>query len=209
MSESTTKLSDILKASTEVTSLASTDRVVGCDSTGALRSISMADLLKQIRSSIHIGGRNLLRNTSNFKINTSGMWWLSERLAVSRNSLLSNEDVVVFSAKYKKITSGSASGSFQLGAIVTSNWYEQATFKSSDLADEGVVSKSFEISRFKGDWEEFSLFVNGNSDYEIYDLKLERGNIPTDWSPAPEDLSGGGNSQSFNWLRIEERRCAA
>lgn len=155
------------------------------------KRITAANLLAAVRDSIKVGGRNLLKNTSNFKINTSGMTWLSGRLTVSQNSLLSYEDVVTLSARYKKIASGSASGSFQLGAIVSPSWYEQTTFNSSELADEGIVSKSFRMSRYREEWDSFSLFVNGNPDYEIYDLKLERGNIPTDWSPAPEDLSGG------------------
>ena len=37
----------------------------------------------------------------------------------------------------------------------------------------------------------------------VRDIKLERGNTPTDWTPAPEDLGfGGGNLLANRLLQI-------
>lgn len=196
-----------------VASLADTDRVVGCDSTGALRSISLADLLAQIRSSIQIGGRNLIKGSA-MPLTTvaSKIYQLSIPL---KEEPAGSEFTLSFRYEFSGITLGEGPR-FGLQASVKQMTgyvqYVDCYFYPESTSGKGRVFKVNTLPEgmdFSG--TQITAFIQriSGGTVKIYDFKLERGNIPTDWSPAPEDLSGGGNSQSFNWLRIEERRCAA
>lgn len=164
-----------------VTTLADTDRVVGCDSTGALRSISMANLLAQIRSSIHIGGRNLLRNSgsqiSNNSYNMGSLYYADAPIAGTEVT------VTIWG---------------ELGADRTRfsvfNGYGEGTYGFSHLrkVEDGKHQGTFTILKPADRITIYAMPQDAISGSSVKRIKLERGNIPTDWSPAPEDLSGGG-----------------
>lgn len=210
-----------------VATLGDTDRVVGCDSTGALRSISIAALLAQIRDSIHIGGRNLIPDSAKFT------GWTAKQ-----NGYVPDGTDGIFSVRK---STGSYLGAYRRMSFVAGNAYTFSVYTDSpdnislyikyvndvygtQTANFGDVKRaSRQISQ---NWYQVSatamcttsgtalIEVESNNIPSTQTIrycapKLEIGNIPTDWSPAPEDLSGGGNLQSFNWLRTEERRCAA
>ena len=221
-----------------VTTLADTDRVVGCDSTGALRSISLADLLRQIRDNIKVGGRNLIPN-SNFEKGIGGISVMRGSASLMASTHEGNPIRIGGKALYMSSNNADtyfnpiSLGKLEPGTYTLTIWGRNAgsiSHHSSYVYVDGAAiipidtvfsthnspqkkSITFEIPGSSASWPEIALRIGiattGLAWLLIEAMKLERGNIPTDWTPAPEDLSGGGNSQSFNWLRIKERRCAA
>lgn len=196
-----------------VASLADTDRVVGCDSTGALRSISLADLLKQIRSSIQIGGRNLIKGSAMpLTTEASKIYQLSIPL---KEEPAGSEFTLSFRYEFSGVTLGE-NPRFGLQASVKQMpgyvQYVDCYFYPESTSGKGRVFKVNTLPEgmdFSG--TQITAFIQriSGGTAKIYDFKLERGNIPTDWSPAPEDLSGGGNTLHINQLQTATERRAA
>ena len=62
---------------------------------------------------------------------------------------------------------------------------------TTDFSPEDIIDQSIYFN------------LSGFCEFRIRDLKLERGNTPTDWTPAPEDLGfGGGNLLANRLLQI-------
>lgn len=167
------------------------------ESGGTLRRVTLGTLAKAVRDTIKVGGRNLLKDTANFVINTTGTKWLSSKIVDSVLDLNSMAPLT-FSCKYRKI--GNPIGRIAIGAIRGSDWWDRVGFDADTLPVDGVIVKTFEPNKSA---TQFSLFAQSQSGVELYNFKLERGNMATDWSPAPEDLLpqlGGGNLLPFKSL---------
>ncbi|MDE7180564.1 MAG: hypothetical protein K2N88_05150 [Muribaculaceae bacterium] len=152
------------------------------ESGGTLRRVTLGTLAKAVRDTIKVGGRNLLKDTANFVINTTGTKWLSSKIVDSVLDLNSMAPLT-FSCKYRKI--GNPIGRIAIGAIRGSDWWDRVGFDADTLPVDGVIVKTFEPNKSA---TQFSLFAQSQSGVELYNFKLERGNMATDWSPAPEDL---------------------
>ena len=136
---------------------------------------------------IQVGGRNYLLNSK--RIVTNNRNYISEYDYVRE---LKDGEQVTFSAKV------------QLGNI--SSWIE--------IYNGGVFLASLVVKndRFVGSfpWKEqphpsklivYVLNQNGSNN-TIENAKLERGNIPTDWSPAPEDLLVSNNARASSSITL-------
>lgn len=209
-----------------VATLGDTDRVVGCDSNGAIRSISMANLLAQIRSSIQIGGRNLIPGSAKFTgwtakqggyvpdgndgmlsvRKSTGAYYGAYRMmsfvagaTYTFSVYTDSPDSLSLFIKYVNDLYGSQTANF--GAVkrasrqISQNWYQVSATAKCTTSGTALI-------------EVESGNIPATQTVRYCAPKLEIGNVPTDWSPAPEDLSGGGNSQSFNWLQIKALRRA-
>lgn len=176
------------------TSLADTDSII-LDG----HRITAASFLAAVRSSIKVGGRNLMKNTKggHGPVESSatdyGWWQLTESCIVGQTYTISfecDEDVsgIALDLRYS-----------------TFSYFQYAVRKAG-------INRYFAT----GVWRQqnasaFTLgFWAGNK--TLKNIKLERGNIPTDWSPAPEDLLsglGGGKTLRVNNLRLRAERRAA
>jgi len=129
---------------------------------------------------IEIGGRNLLRDTSDEWIvhSTSS----NNSFAVYKSIYLSDldlnvGDIYTFSAKTRNATNYNK---VEVSFNSTNSWI------SAKISDEGIDFLSFSIpeNTYRIDLG-FSIGVS--SSIEARKLKLEKGTKATDWTPAPED----------------------
>ena len=146
---------------------------------------------------IQVGGRNLLLNSKNIITNSS---YLMARYSISDRTIRDGEQMTVT----LKGTLGTGKAAF---SVHNSNGYVHlATLESKG---NGLYQATF-------NW---SMSGNGhtadNSTIDIYTpvytvivdstiewIKLERGNIPTDWSPAPEDLLVSNNARASSSITL-------
>lgn len=161
-----------------VTSLADTDLIVAADSAGSLRPISVSALMSRFRDSIQIGGRNLLNNTAGNHTNvpasaTDYNWWIpTVKLKEGVSYTLSfecDDDLTGIAIELRENDKKHFTPSLRKGA--NNRYHGTQTWKNGDC-----LGFSF-------------VLLAGNK--VLRNIKLEQGNIPTDWSPSPEDLSGG------------------
>ncbi len=168
---------------TALTALTDSDRLF-VESGGTLRPVTLENLAKAVRGTMQVGGRNLLLNSgeridnSNYPIKS---YYLSE-------SLKEGEPIVI-----------------TLWGELAEGKRDFVIHNSGDMcAIGGLVKVAEGVYQLKATWKEHNannhirIFpypnsIKGNS--VIEKIKLERGNIATDWTPAPEDLesakSGG------------------
>ena len=208
-----------------VTYIADDDLVMVVGPNGGLHPISFTNLMKAVRGGIQIGGRNLIQNSAKFT------GW------VSKNSGMQNDGTYgIFTVKkteaawfgvYKIIN-------YEAGNYYTFSFHSTSTnvagyLKYSSSGNYGVTQTASFSSVIKtvvpiGDgWYRHSftakctnsgaamtLIEAGNTDEKIRFCapKLEIGNVPTDWSPAPEDYasSWGGNWFITNYLQFQHRK---
>lgn len=181
-----------------VATLADTDRVVGCDSTGALRSISLADLLKQIRDSIHIGGRNLLKGSMKSMGNQSNYIFEDGVHSI----IMTQGGMGIYkSAGTHPIDTYCISVELKGDVPMDVRWY---------LANNEMSAKTFNVTT---EWKRYTAILKPTSGSLQFRLtsqnltnrfyarfpKIEQGNIPTGFSIAPEDLSGVIRNHSIGY----------
>lgn len=146
---------------------------------------------------IQVGGRNLLLNSKNIITNSS---YLMARYSISDRTIRDGEQMTVT----LKGTLGTGKAAF---SVHNSNGYVHLT--TLENKGNGIYQSTF-------NW---SMSGNGhtadNSTIDIYTpvytvivdstiewIKLERGNTPTDWSPAPEDLLVSNNARGRSSITL-------
>lgn len=188
-------------STTKQTSLPTGSQLMLLDSTGKVLSRMEADkFMELVRESIKVGGRNLLKGTKDEWIPMSVSQSAGFSKLVSLDSLgLHAGDPVVLSMRIKPSAAGK-------GLKVRLEFFESDTvrksYTSSDIAtDENavmfvrtIVPVGYSQLRYGLDANSTALTVTASTTEYYRAAKLERGNIKTDWTPAPEDLTenGGG-----------------
>lgn len=146
---------------------------------------------------IQVGGRNLLLNSKNIITNSS---YLMARYSISDRTIRDGEQMAIT----LKGTLGTGKSAF---SVHNSNGYVHlATLESKG---NGLYQATFNWSMSGGG------HTADNSTIDIYTpvytvivdstiewIKLERGNIPTDWSPAPEDLLVSNNARASSSITL-------
>ena len=146
---------------------------------------------------IQVGGRNLLLNSKNIITNSS---YLMARYSISDRTIRDGEQMTIT----LKGTLGTGKLAF---SVHNSNGYVHlATLESKG---NGLYQATFNWSMSGGG------HTADNSTIDIYTpvytvivdstiewIKLERGNIPTDWSPAPEDLLVSNNARAISSITL-------
>ena len=203
-----------------VSALADTDLVLASTSGGSFRTVSMANLLAQIRDSIKVGGRNLIPN-SNFEKGIGDISVMRGSASLMASAYEGNPIRIGGKALYMSSNNADtyfnpiSLGKLEPGTYTLTIWGRNAgsiSHHSSYVYVDGAAiipidtvfpthnspqkkSITFEIPGSSASWPEIALRIGiattGLAWILIEAMKLERGNIPTDWSPAPEDLSGG------------------
>lgn len=178
-------MADTVKANQgAVSSLADTDLVMCVASGGYYRPVSFADLAKLVRGSIHIGGRNLIKN-SDVPISGPygvGTYQLSEPMESGKRYVMTLYGVTIGNGKQDAVQVWNQGGLAQLFICrkVSEGIYrgEFTPLPAHDPARLGVLN--------------IHVMPSTVSTISTITLaKLEEGNIATAWSPAPEDIASG------------------
>ncbi len=200
---------------------ADTDRVMVYDSSGSLRPVTFDDLKRLVRESILVGGRNLLTGTRTFAgyLTAGGQGGKKEDSAELGMKMYTPNDS--WGKIYKEVVIKAGETYTFSAAVKTDNdycrphWENKGDATHSKTTAEAQILAQ-EVSGPTGEWNRVSLTikctktgtahfrVESASPYSCGAYKLERGNIPTDWTPAPEDIIGGGNLQCIKELRVFE-----
>ena len=175
------------------------------DSSGTVRRVSVAALKSGVRDSIRVGGRNLLR---------SGFLNKSGNCTTKGGSLTMNSSAdTYFSMRVEDITDDDMGREFTLSVDCSGmkdgdtwvmagkqgvNMFDMALSNGrcsvTFLMREEGLSNNRRTFHFD---DRGRSFPNGLSAVTLSNFKLERGNMATDWTPAPEDymptnsISGG------------------
>jgi len=171
MSESIRKLNE-----NPVTALADTDYIVACDSAGNLSPIKKADFIK----GISVGGRNLVKNSH---ISKEGQYHLSDCFVTEPLKPGTYYTISIYGASL-----GEGKGSFTL-------WDYAGMNKIANLQPIGngiysttfIIPESISLSEF-AKFRMFAIPQSVTTASSFSHIKIERGTISTDWSPAPEDI---------------------
>lgn len=181
MSESTqTKLLSSVPA---ISSLAEGDKITVVTASGQTALVSLSTLLGAVK----VGGRNLIKDSGRQR--SSGEYYLG-RYEYGDDAPQVRETVLV--SLWGTPAPGKVFNAFNSGGDGNSG----TTRLTQDK--DGVYRGRLEIKKPDAI---FAVFASPGSDKTISTIdrvKVERGDIPTDWTPAPEDLNWGGVISSFS-----------
>lgn len=171
-----------------VTSLPDTSYVVACDADGNLSPIKVSALFGAIRDSIKVGGRNLIKDSDTPHSGAYGIGnlKLAEPWKSDRQYILTLEGVVIGAGYQDYIQVWNEGGSRHLFSCYSTDvdGVYRGIFDTQGLSED--KNNAFSIHNFPNGLSTITSFTRA---------KFEEGNIPTAWSPAPEDVlsnSGGG-----------------
>ena len=148
-------------------------------------------------SNIHIGGRNLLLGTDEIKTTTytgidndAGSELISYLFSEYGLEKLKENKTVTTSFDWE--ATGTLDGHFHIQTAYNNynNLTDGYIYISEDNSS-GHVSKTITIDVEIGFDRVRVIGAGSNSTLTIKNLKVEIGNKPTDWSPAPEDMATG------------------
>lgn len=148
---------------------------------------------------ISVGGRNLLLGTAIGLSGNGAKNYQNKTYNVTSNIDVSTLKTITLSCSVltKGIKAGSGIRHFRAGAEVqlfyadgTNGWLSAYC---NDVADfNGRISKTLTLSKplSKLTYNKVQVRNIAEGEYKVDGIKLEVGNVATDWTPAPEDLEG-------------------
>ena len=164
-----------------VSSIGDTDLVMCSGSDGGYTPISFANLAKLIRSTINAGGRNLALGTSEEPMVVAGntkQFRLSETLSIGEEVSISFEldypsPQPYFEAYISPLNGGSVSQRHMIQRQILSNGLNKLTFTLTKVG------------------ERIAFYTQAGVSISVSKVMVTRGNMFSDWAPAPEDSWGG------------------
>lgn len=169
-----------LSEATVVQSVADADKIPIVNSSGQTVLVPLSGLLGAIK----VGGRNLVKNSGVQVVSKEypmKYYKYGERPQVGERLMVTLWGTLGQGTSDFAVYNGDGDGSY--GAVIL------------DKISEGVFQGILHINKEAGC---LSVFPRGQrtSPSTIERIKVERGNIPTDWTPAPEDWGGVKTSLS-------------
>lgn len=143
------------------------------DATGKLSGISVGNLLAQGRAALTVGGRNLLKESST-QVSHSNYWVIAHTLT---DAPAAGETVTL-----------TVWGTTEASKFMAYNSGDQIKLANVERIAEGVYRATFKWTVNSAANTSIVLFGGDGKHSTIKKVKLERGNIATDWTPAPEDI---------------------
>ncbi len=183
------------------TSLADQDLVMCVGTNGSYGPITVANLAKLIRESMQIGGRNLLKKSI---LNITNASYPTCTIPLN-DDLTKGESVIV--TIWGELGEGKTSFAVFNGNGDGNNGMIN-TKKVSDGVYRGVLPIKVDNNKIISIYPSPQTVTATST---IKRVKLERGNMPTDWSPAIDDLDilrGGGNLLFTNKLHFRRFKFA-
>ncbi|MBD5585875.1 MAG: hypothetical protein HDQ88_12400 [Clostridia bacterium] len=164
-----------------VSSIGDTDLVMCSGSDGGYTPISFANLAKLIRSTINAGGRNLALGTSEEPTVVAGntkQFRLSETLSIGEEVSVSFEldypsPQPYFEVYISPLNGGSVSQRHMIQRQILSNGLNKLTFTLTKVG------------------ERIAFYTQAGVSISVSKVMVTRGNMFSDWAPAPEDSWGG------------------
>lgn len=181
------------------------------DSSGGVTKIDAQKFMELVRGSIQIGGRNLLKGTKDFT------GWAKKSGGIissdTHDGLRVAKCEAIWSGLYLKFTyEAGCSYVLSLYADKNSGVHLFPNYPGSkDVlhieTDAEITASTTKFTPCSDGWYRWSVsFQCTKSGLAVIEIesteeqrvlcfcgvKLERGNIATDWTPAPEDFGGGG-----------------
>jgi len=145
----------------------------------------LSEALKKAVGNLQIGGRNLILQSQQRitkTITSPGfveIYNLSQQLEIGKTYIFTYKNY-----KAKEV----------LFFLWNGSW-EQST--------QVYNGKPFEVTK---QYNNLRAHTNGETEYDFELLKLEKGNIPTDWTPAPEDFDFYKEQVDYSELKTFKRR---
>ena len=177
-----------------VSTLAATDLILGVDPGGAtLKPITLDNLLAIVRSNLQIGGRNLVKG-SDKPMNQESSPGYAFADGVHSLSMPSGGMGICKRIGSFPIGVYTVSVDLKADSPMTVRWY---------VGNNEASAKHFNVTT---EWKRYTAtliptvealqvrLVGATLGIKYYarNIKIERGNVATDWTPAPEDLGWGG-----------------
>ena len=161
---------------------------------------------------LQVGGRNLVRNTDTDIViddtgNTGTQGWHFATINLTQQPKVG--DQITVSAE------GTLSGKGNLGTydvILYNSTISNARSNSERLSSGKRASATLQVNNLDGNGDTVLLIYAGNiSDTEgkkntVHHLKVEFGNLATDWTPAPEDINQKIDTQTLDSANIDEMK---
>nr|WP_244772883.1 phage tail protein [Alysiella crassa]UOP05862.1 phage tail protein [Alysiella crassa] len=159
---------------------------------------------------LQVGGRNYLKN-SNFSndLRHWSNWGVAERILISGSLKLAANNNEPFRGIGQVIDNLEPNTQYTLSFMAWAAVGEVVNFGVHFRKPSGILSQTWgniqvgsEMARYStvittpnvAEFNQIYLMIGGvaRAPYEIYlnKIKFERGNVATDWSPAPEDVEG-------------------
>ena len=175
------------------------------DSSGGVSKIDAQKFMELVRGSIQIGGRNLLPNSKQISAGPNSSKYyhkiISDAFEVKAGQL--------FTASFGAVElTGTQSQNFQVSIADRAKDVTLAKFILGPDIKTVTATASADCDNA------YALLYAGiqgdaaDKGIKVTELKLERGNIATDWTPAPEDFGGGVKSpytQSVTRLYLQQQ----
>jgi len=171
-----------------VTSLTDTDLVIAADNGGTLHPISVTNLMQLIRDNIKIGGRNLLKGANKDITSTNqiliGRYFFGNTIPVKGETYTLS---ICYSLQGESIRGSMYGGNLHDPFAFYTNGSRIVASKTVYMRPEVPESANAAIG-----FEFYRAKPNDRYPATIHWAVLTKGNLGVvDWSPAPEDLSGG------------------
>jgi len=179
-------------------------------------NISIGTLSIERLTSLQIGGRNLLTKTKIVSYTNpyteenyvyTGTYGNGAGLKLSYTIFTVGADYIL-SFKFKKITGtltgiGGHSMGFITNRFLIDGIEQNKSYSVGGLINDDTETHSVEVHLiYNGNASDNFLYIQPNrnhynssndSQFQIWDLQIEKGNKATDWSPAPEDVDSSIN----------------
>ena len=195
--------------------VAQDDKVVMCGS-GGVHTSTLEQLMEAVKANIKVGGRNYVRNSK------GPFTEYQTQLDVTDNFEGVNEYVISYDLEFENAQAGTAYDTCRMGVECKVLNADGTLYK---YGDSYIIIKNGESGKYRvtkifylpygkrlSNRCDVSVQILGADKAQISNVKIEKGNIPTDWSPAPEDIMGGGKLLHRHWslpCRVQgERRVA-
>ena len=172
--------------------------------------IATEEKIQEAVRKIQIGGRNLIKETANFSLKESPYYLQSNYTGNGGyvDETFRGNKVIKLIYNWQGIQCRTT---FEDRPMIISFWAKTSKtgVKFTCITDSNVVYSNGTEILSDGEWHRYTIsknsrittFSNGNNGFvefykdnghieEVYvsSFKIEYGNIPTDWSPAPEDI---------------------
>lgn len=144
---------------------------------GGIAQYDVDSFLDLIKNSIKIGGRNLALETSTlgtFSVIKGVPGCMCTNASFFVNLTLGNRYMISFDARL-------VSGNGFLHVEFNGSRGDNVTVSSAEWERYGVISEYYQHKTL------YFWLVSGEGEIQVRNIKIENGNMPTDWTPAPED----------------------